>query len=110
MGESCRYLVPRYIQERTRVVHGNSMGRPVGRLVVPIHGELVGLRAVCQHGPNLTGATASGFEHDVTAVGRPTGTLVAARVAGDLDDLMGGRIHDVNVEVTFRAAPTEGKD
>src|SRR5450432_3719709 len=86
------------------------MGRPVRRFVVPGHGELVRLSTVGQHGPNLPSTAAGGFENDVTPVRCPTGTLVAARVAGDLDDLMSGRVHDVDVVVAFGAAPTEGQN
>src|SRR5260370_18260260 len=68
----------------------------------------MGLCAVGEHGPDLAFAIAGGFKDDVAAVGSPTGTLVLAAVAGDLNDLAGGGIHDVDVEIAVRPAPTEG--
>ncbi len=44
----------------------------------------------------------------MAAVGGPTGALVLAAVARDLDNLARGRIHDVDVVVAVWAAPTEG--
>src|SRR5882762_7987521 len=68
----------------------------------------MGLRAVGKHSPDLALAVTGGFEDDVAAVGSPTGALVLAAVASDLTDLAGGGIHDVDVEIAIRAAPTEG--
>src|SRR5579871_3754384 len=71
--------------------------RPVRRFVVSLHGELVGLRAVRQHGPDLASAGARGLEHNVAAVGSPGWPLVAPRIAGDLHDLSRADVHDVNI-------------
>src|SRR5712672_1410014 len=90
------------------MVQSFLFGGPVGRLVVAGHGQEVGLRAVGKHGPDLALAVASGFEDDVAAVGSPTGALVLAAVAGDLTDLAGGGIHDVDVEIAVGTSPTEG--
>src|SRR6266404_1660331 len=90
------------------MVQSFLFGGPVGRLVVAGHGQEVGLRAVGKHGPDLALAVAGGFEDDVAAVGSPTGALVLAAVAGDLTDLASSGIHDVDVEIAVRAAPTEG--
>src|ERR1700719_1055030 len=68
----------------------------------------MGLRAVGEHGPDLALAIARGFEDDVAAVGRPTGALVLATVARDLDDLARGGFHDVDVVIAVGPAPTEG--
>src|SRR6267154_1667198 len=68
----------------------------------------MGLRAIGKHGPDLALAVAGGLEDDVAAIGSPTGTLVLAAVAGDLTDLAGGGIHDVDVEIAVGASPTEG--
>src|ERR1700732_3301147 len=66
------------------------------------------LGAIGEHGPNLTLAVARGLENDMAAVGSPTGALVFAAVAGNLANIARGRIHDVNVVIAVRAAPTEG--
>src|SRR5947207_7482265 len=69
------------------------------------------LGTVGEHGPNLarTDTGARGFEDDMTAIGRPTGALVAALIAGQFNDLPGGGVHDVDVVVVVRATPTEGQ-
>src|SRR5438552_17840448 len=45
----------------------------------------------------------------MAAVRGPTGTLVAALIAGQFDKLAGGGVHDVDVVVVVGAAPTEGQ-
>jgi len=77
---------------------------------VAVGGELAGGGAVGKHGPDLAGAAAGGFEDEVAAVGRPTGTLVAAGIAGDFDGLAGDGVHDVNVVIAAGTAPTEGQE
>src|SRR5258708_20210785 len=67
----------------------------------------MGLRAVREHGPDLSLAIARGFKDDVAAVGRPTGALVLATVARDLNDLARGRFHDVDVVIAVRSSPTK---
>src|SRR5258708_16690104 len=67
----------------------------------------MGLCAVGEHGPDLAFAIAGGFKDDVAAVGSPTGTLVLAAVARDLNDLAGSGFHDVDVEIAVRAGPNE---
>src|ERR1700732_3532693 len=73
--------------------------RPVGRLVVTVGGELVSLRAVGQHGPDLARAGAGGFEDQVATVRGPARALVASFIAGELDNLLRSRFHDVEVVV-----------
>src|SRR5690348_16181495 len=85
-----------------------SLGGPVRRFVVAAHGELMGLCTIGEHGPDLALAIARGFENDVAAVGRPTGALVLAAVARDLNNLSSRRVHDVDVEIAVGPAPTEG--
>src|SRR5260370_33424880 len=68
----------------------------------------MGWRAVGEYGPYLALAVAGGFKDDVAAVRSPTGPLVLATVAGDLDDLARGGFHDVDVESAVRPPPTEG--
>src|SRR5260370_34867692 len=68
----------------------------------------MGLRAVGEHGPYLALAIAGGFKDDVAAVRSPTGPLVLATVASDLNDLARGGFHDVDVEISVRPPPTEG--
>src|SRR5258708_30318715 len=68
----------------------------------------MGLRAVREHGPDLSLAIARGFKDDVAAVGRPTGALVLTTVARDLNDLARGPLHDVDVVIAVGAAPTKG--
>ena len=70
----------------------------------------MGLGAVGEHAPDLARAAASGFEHDVTAIGSPAGAFVAAGVASDFDDFAGGRFHHVDVVVAVGPAPTEGEN
>lgn len=70
----------------------------------------MGLGTVGEHAPDLARAAASRFVHDVTTVGSPAGAFVAAGVAGDLDDFAGGGLHDVDVVIAGRTAPTEGKN
>jgi|ERR1700722_9320712 len=70
----------------------------------------MGLGAVGEHAPDLARAATSRFEHDVAAVGRPTGTFVAAGVASDFDNFAGGSFHYVDVVVAVGTAPTEGKN
>src|SRR5229473_6920131 len=67
------------------------------------------LGAIGQHGPNLARAAACRFKNEVAAVGRPTGALVAALVAGQLDNLAGSGVHDVKVVIVVGAAPTESQ-
>src|SRR5712664_2891872 len=67
------------------------------------------LRTVRKHGPDLPGAAAGGFENEMAAVRRPTGTLVAALVACQLYKLAGGGVHDVDVVIVVGAAPTESQ-
>src|ERR1700731_870610 len=45
----------------------------------------------------------------MAAVRGPTGTLVAALVAGQFDKLAGGCVHNVDVVVVVGTAPTEGQ-
>ena len=74
-------------------------------------GQLVGLRAVGEHGPDLACAGAGGFENDVTAVGSPARALVAALVASDLDGRLGRRgIHNIDVVIAAGASPAEGEE
>src|SRR5712691_187154 len=111
-----KYLVSRYIIQRIRKstpLHKStpqlSSRRPIGRFIVAAGRQLVRLRTVCQHGPDLPGAAAGRFENQVAAIGGPAGTLVAALVAGQLDDLPRGGVHDVDVVVVVGPAPTEGQ-
>src|SRR5436853_6490444 len=67
------------------------------------------LRTVRKHGPDLPGAAPGRFENEMAAVRGPTGTLVAALVAGQFDKLAGGGVHDVDVVVVVGTAPTEGQ-
>src|SRR5438105_15257030 len=87
------------------------MGGPVGRFVVTGEGELVWLGAVGEHGPNLARADPGtrGLKDDVAAIWRPTGTLVAALVASQFDELAGSSVHDVDIVVVVGAAPAEGQ-
>jgi hypothetical protein len=52
-------------------------GRPIGRLVVAGGGELAGLGAIGEHGPDLPSASARGFKNDVAAIGSPAGAFIA---------------------------------
>lgn len=70
----------------------------------------MGLGAVGEHAPDLARATTSRFEDDVTAVGSPAGTFVAACVASDFDNFARRSFHHVDVVVAVGAAPTEGKN
>src|SRR5580704_14458153 len=83
--------------------------RPVGRLVVTVGGELVSLGAVGQHGPDLTRSSAGGFEDEVATVGGPPGALVAPFIAGELDNLLRSRFHDVDIVVAAGTAPAKGQ-
>ena len=65
--------------------------------------------AVGEHGPNLAGAGARGFKDDVTAVGRPAGTLVAAVVTRELHEFVIDDGHGVNVVISVGTLPTEGE-
>src|SRR6267378_3527402 len=67
------------------------------------------LRTVRKHGPDLPGAAPGRFENQMAAVRGPTGTLVAALVAGQFDKLARGGVHNVDVVVVVGAAPTEGQ-
>src|SRR5277367_1047074 len=85
--------------------------RPVGGFVLAVGGELAGLGAVGEHGPDLARAVAGGLEDDVATVGRPTGAFVAgAGIGREINDLLGIGFHDVDVVVAIRAAPAEGED
>src|ERR1700676_548784 len=70
----------------------------------------MGLRAIGKHAPDLARAAASGFEHDMAAIGGPAGAFVAAGVARDLHNFAGRSFHHVDVVVAAGAAPTEGKN
>src|ERR1700726_1527203 len=70
----------------------------------------MGLGAVGKHTPDLARAAASRFEHDVAAIGSPTGAFIATLIASNLDDFAGGRFHHVDVVVAVGPAPTEGQD
>src|SRR5205807_8812144 len=67
------------------------------------------LRTVGEHGPNLAFARARGFKNQMAAIGRPTGTLVAALIAGQFENLHGSGIYDVEIVVIVRASPTESQ-
>src|SRR5271155_1659696 len=84
-------------------------GGPIGRLVVAGAGELVGLGAVGQHRPDLARAATGGFEDEVAAVWGPAGALVAAGIAGELEELAGGGVHYVEIVVAAGTAPREGQ-
>src|SRR6266581_3154221 len=86
-----------------------STGRPIGRLVMAAGGQLVRLGTVGEHGPNLSRAVTCGLKNKVASIRRPTGTLVAALIAGQLHELPGSRVHDVDIVVVVRTAPTEGQ-
>src|ERR1700674_2465125 len=67
------------------------------------------LRTVRKHGPDLPGAAPGRFENEMAAVRGPTGTLVAALIAGQFDKLAGGGVHNVDVVVAVGAAQPNGK-
>src|SRR5580704_18798585 len=46
----------------------------------------------------------------MAAVGSPAWTLVAASVAGDLDDAARGGVHDVNVVIVVGSAPAKREE
>src|ERR1700737_1275554 len=87
----------------------SSFGGPVGRFMVAGGGQLRRLRPIGQHGPDLRGAAASRFENEMAAIGSPAWPFVAALVARQLDKLLRGGIHDVDVVVVVGAAPTESQ-
>src|SRR5580704_13778197 len=63
-------------QNRIAPPVASSLGRPVRGFVLALRGQLSRLCAIGQHGPYLTSARARRFENQMTAVGRPTRTLV----------------------------------
>src|SRR5205823_6953938 len=67
------------------------------------------LGTVGEHGPDLALAGTRGFKNKMAPIGGPTGTLVAALVAGEFEELPGRRVHDVKVVVVVRATPTESQ-
>jgi len=84
-------------------------GGPVGGFVVSVGGELVGLGAVGEHGPDLARTGAGGFEDDVAAVRGPAGAFVAAHIASEFEDATGGDVHDVDVVIAGGTAPRKGE-
>ena len=72
--------------------------------------ELAGIGTIGEHDPDLARATAGGFEDDVSAIGRPTGTFVASGVASNFADGAAGGVHDVDVVIAAGTAPTEGEE
>src|SRR5437660_7661012 len=68
------------------------------------------LRAIGQHGPDLPRAAAGRLEDKVAAVGSPAGALIAALVAGQLYNLAGSGVHDVDVVVVVGAAPAKSEE
>src|SRR5215472_1553858 len=87
----------------------DSMRGPIGRLVVAAGCQLVRLRTIGEHGPDLALAGTRGFKNQMAAIGRPARALVTALIAGHFQDLPRGRVHDVKVVVVIGAAPTEGQ-
>ena len=85
------------IQAVTRTAESSPLIRPIGIPVFPILGQLLGVKAVGEHGPNLARARARGFKCQVAAVRRPRGMLVAAGIVRQLDNPSGGNFHNVNV-------------
>src|SRR5262249_34554904 len=84
-------------------------GGPIGRFVHTAGGQLVRLRTVCKHSPDLARLGTRGFKDQMAAVGRPTGAFIAALIAGQLKNLLRSGVHDVKVIVVVGAAPTEGQ-
>src|SRR5579862_6761900 len=83
--------------------------RPVGRLVLPLRRELASLGPVGQHGPNLPRSCARRFKHQVPAVRRPTGPLIAAGIARQFHQVVRRDIHGVNIVIPAGAPPAEGQ-
>src|ERR1700693_42727 len=85
----------------------SSLGRPVRRFVLTLIRQLPRLRSISQHGPYLASPRARRFENQVTAIGRPAGTLVASGVARELDKLMAHDVHHVNIVIPTGAPPAK---
>ena len=69
----------------------------------------MGRTAISEHGPDLARATASRLEDDVTAIGSPTRTLIAAGIAGELAELVRDNVHNVDIVIAGRTAPGKGE-
>ena len=71
--------------------------------------QLMRLRAVRQHHPDLSCPVPRRFENDVASVWRPGGPFVSSGVSRNLDDLLGGHVHYVQVIVSTGPAPAESQ-
>ena len=106
------------VREKTQVPLGRNdglvvvdmlAGGPVGRFVVAGGSELMGRSAISEHGPDLARTAAGGFEDDVTTIGSPTGTLIAAGIARELAELVRDNVHDVDIVIARRTSPGKGE-
>jgi len=70
---------------------------PVGLGVVTLGGQLLYIRSIRQHRPNLIAAGAVGLKHNVAAVGGPAREIVSSRVVRQLHPLLAGGVHQINV-------------
>ena len=80
------------------------MKRPINLLPTPIRlriaaagGQLFLIRTIGEHGPDLLTTGAAGLKHDVPAVRRPRGEIIAATIVGQLHPLSAGNVHDVYI-------------
>src|ERR1039458_6273811 len=78
---------------------------PVGLRVVALESQLLYVGAVGQHGPYLVGSRAVGLKHNVAAVRRPAGEIVAPRIVRELYPLLAGDIHQIQVVGTRFSGP-----
>src|SRR5882762_45867 len=70
---------------------------PIWLRVAATERQLLNLRAVGQHGPYLLAARTAGLEHDVSSIRRPGRKIVASTIVRQLDPLLAGDIHQVDV-------------
>src|SRR5262249_58306171 len=95
---TAKYIVSRYIFPSARQSFAVLIllsRRPVRRFIVSRRRQLVRLRTVRQHHPNLSRAVPRGFKHNVPAIRCPRWTLVPPCVPGDLNNLLRGYVHHI---------------
>ena len=83
-------------------------------MIVAAAGELLLLRAVGQHRPDIAASAQRPLKDNVAAIGSPAREVVAAGLVGELDPALAGHLHDVDVlpagsSGAVLAVPTKGE-
>src|SRR5258708_27170617 len=73
---------------------------PNGLFVVALEGKLLLAGTIREHSVDLSTAPAARRKNDMDAIGRPRWIFITARAVGQLNQVLAGRVHHENVEIT----------